>query len=169
MSAQIIAPEVWAKQRGTSSSDEGGALPYHEDMAATPTREEFDARIEAIESGMDARVERLSGDLRAYTAARDAQLDGLIQRMEERDKRFEVVVTSVAASGATAAKAAEDASNLKTTIIGWGVALILAALGASVALYFGIRQSNIGIVQVMQSSYQQGQQSGVQPLKPPAH
>ncbi len=163
MSAQIIAPEVWAKQRSTSSSDGGEEPPYHEDMSTAPTREEFNARIEAIERGMDARVERLSGDLRAYTSARDAQLDGLIQRMDERDKRFENIVASVAASGATAAEAAKDASNLKTTVIGWGIGLILAALGASVALYFGIRQSNIGIVQVMQSSYQQGQQSTAPP------
>ncbi len=117
-----------------------------------PTREEFEARIEAVEARMDTRVVQMTGELHGFVTeqrARDIERD---KRFEERDKRIELLVTN-------AEQSADVARSLKSSMWAASAAIILAVIGTVVASYFANQQSNLAIVQSVIAAFQQGAQS----------
>lgn len=115
---------------------------------STPTREEFEARIETVEARMETRVERIEGRINAFLAHAEERE----KRLEERDRRIE----SIAAS---AAKSAEQAVSLKTNMWLAALTVIIFVVGTVVAAYFATQSSNIGITQTTIAAFQQGQQT----------
>lgn len=126
----------------------------------TLTRDEFEARIEAIEARMDARVATIVARLDAYVARMDEgdkRLDARDKRLDERDKRLDLLVQRDTA-------AAESASNLKTHMWLAASTLMVAVVGTVVASYYATQASHLGMAQTVISAFQQGQQMQM-PLK----
>ena len=149
---------------------------------STVLREEFEARIEAVEARMDARIAAMGARLDAYViraeerdrrlderlderdkrfeerlAERDKRLDERDKRLDERDKRIELIAQQVAA-------AAKSASNLKAHMWLATTTIVIAVLGTVLAAYYATQSSHVGITQAVISAFQQGQQMQM-PLK----
>ncbi|RQZ50904.1 hypothetical protein DIE17_03770 [Burkholderia sp. Bp9099] len=131
----------------------------------TPSREEFQARLEAIEARMDARVAKIEGRIDAFIAQaeeRDKRVSATMEerdrRMEERDKRIEML-----ASRST--QAAESASTLKANMWLAALTVVIAVVGTVIAAYFATQSSNIMIEQTAISAFQQGQNTPPAPPK----
>ena len=129
---------------------------------STPTREEFEARIEAVEARMDARVAAIGARLDEYTARADERMQGFLamsaerdKRVDEcfaeRDKRFDLLVQRVDA-------ALERTSHLATHVWLATLTVILAVAGTVVGAYYATQSSHIGVTQAVISAFQQGQQ-----------
>ncbi|WP_206951691.1 hypothetical protein [Trinickia acidisoli] len=133
---------------------------------STPTREEFEARIEAVEARMDARVAAMLARFDAFEARadererrfderlneRDKRLDERDRRLDERDKRFELLTEQIAAS-------AKDAYSLRTHMWLAASTVILATVGTVVGAYYATQSSHLGLTQAVISAFQQGQQT----------
>ncbi len=96
------------------------------------------ARIAGLEGRVDARIAGLEGRIEAHMAA-----------SSERDRRIELIATSVAES-------AKEARSLKSNMWLAVLTVMLTVVATTFASYFASRQSNLAIVQAVQSSYQQG-------------
>lgn len=129
--------------------DGGGGGGDHGDMS-TLTREEFEARIETVETRMDARIQRIEDRFDSFAreqSVRDVERE---KRLEERDKRIESIALS-------AADSAGKAANLKTNMWLAALTVIIFVVGTVVAAYFATQSSNIGITQTTIAAFQQGQ------------
>jgi phosphotransferase system glucose/maltose/N-acetylglucosamine-specific IIC component len=116
----------------------------------TPTRSEFEARIEAVEARMDARFTATMARLDAF----EARSEEREKRLQERDKRIELLVQ-------TATEAAKSASNLKTHV--WlAVSTLMFAVGGTVlAAYHATQSSHYDLAQTLISAFQQGQRASL--------
>lgn len=123
---------------------------------STPTREEFEARLETVEARMDARVAKIEGKIDTLIA----QMSERDRRQEERDKRIEMLAES-------AAKSAEHASTLKGHFWGAVVTIVLSVGGIAIASYFSTQSSNIMIAQTTLAAFQAGQANPPPPAKKP--
>jgi tetrahydromethanopterin S-methyltransferase subunit G len=132
-------------QASRVSVDDGSGGGDDGDMS-TPTREEFEARLETVEARMDGRVARIEGKIDAFMA----QALERDKRLDERDKRIELLAES-------AARSAERASNLKTNFWGAVVTIILSVTAIAVSTYYATQSSNLAIVQTTLAAFQQGQ------------
>ncbi|WNC90921.1 hypothetical protein RI103_06110 [Paraburkholderia sp. FT54] len=112
---------------------------------STPTREEFEARLETVEARMDARVARIEGKIDAFMA-----------QAAERDKRLEILAEH-------ATKAAEQAGSLKSNMWLAAITVVIAVVGT----YYATQSSNIGMTQAVIAAFQQGQNSSTPPPKKP--
>lgn len=115
----------------------------HEEQAhmSTPSREEFDAKIEAVEARMDTRV--------GVVIAKIDAMEVFVKSQMER----------ATAAAESAAKSAEKASELKQTLWVTAIATIISVLGIAFGAYYGMQQSNIGLVQAVTAMFQLGQQN----------
>lgn len=130
------------------------------------TRDEFEARIEAVEARMDARIaaaiarldafevraEEREQRLLAMFAERDKRLDERDKRLDERDKRLELLYQQAAAT-------AQSASTLETHMWLATSTVVLAVMGTVVGTYYATQSSHLGMAQVVISAFQQGQQT----------
>lgn len=130
------------------------------------TRDEFEARIEAIEARMDARIASAIARLDAFEIRsderekrleerfneRDKRLEERDKRLDERDKRLELLAQRVAA-------AAERASNLKTHFWLAVSTVNLAVIGTVIGAYYATQSSHMTMAQTVISAFQQGQQT----------
>ncbi|KDR34743.1 hypothetical protein BG57_04000 [Caballeronia grimmiae] len=94
---------------------------------STPTREEIDAKLEAIEARMDGRL-----------ASIDGKIDSFLARMEEREKAGEVRAESLKESlqrtNDAVSRVENSSSSLKYWLIGTAIATVvaLASLNATI-------------------------------------
>lgn len=125
---------------------------------STPTREEFEARIEAVEARMDARVAAIGARLDEYTARADERMQGFLAMSAERDKRvdecfaergkrFDLLVQRVDA-------ALERTSHLTTHVWLATLTVIFAVAGTVVGAYYATQSSHIGVTQAVISAFQ---------------
>jgi len=129
------------------------------------TREQFDAKIEAIEARMDARVELSNAKADASHAKADAthaRLDSFIALQAERDRRFFDVQAERdkrldALPGQITSLALEmraGFSSLRTTIL-------VTAITATIAIVLGVASFNASLTSNMLAAFQLGE--SVQP------
>lgn len=137
---------VHAGPWGTNSVDEApiahpGTTSYDGAMN-TPSREEIDAKLEAIEARMDGRV-----------AAIQASIDGFMGRMEERslrtDDRFERMDQRMSGIESTMRETQASIGNLKTT-------MIVTALSTVLAIVLGVAAFNATVLSNMLASFESG-------------
>jgi hypothetical protein len=102
---------------------------------STPTREEIDAKLEAMEARMDGRV-----------AAIQASIDGFTGRMEERFARAD---DRAARLEETVRDTQASIGNLKTTIITTAIATVLA-------IVLGVAAFNATVLSNMVASFESG-------------
>ncbi|NMY08557.1 MULTISPECIES: hypothetical protein [Pseudomonas] len=118
---------------------------YVKDDRATPsdhteamndiTREEFNAKIETIETKMDARVESVS-----------AKIEGFLSAQAERDKRLDIVLAQIG----------KDNGDTKTSIGSMKTTLIVTAVSTALAIVLGVAGFNTALTSNMLSAFQLG-------------
>ncbi|MBU6489209.1 MAG: hypothetical protein KGQ57_15510 [Burkholderiales bacterium] len=123
------------------------------------TRVEFEARIEAVEARMDARIAAAIARLDAFEVRAEEREQRLLtmfaerdKRLDERDKRLELLYQQAAA-------AAQSASTLKAHMWLATSTVVLAVVGTVVGAYYATQSSHLGMAQVVISAFQQGQQT----------
>ncbi|RWQ69245.1 hypothetical protein DR116_0031260, partial [Bacillus cereus] len=80
------------------------------------SREEFDARIETIETRMDGRVAEMRADIRGFLAAQAERDKVYLERdkaLQERDKRYDVMWMGVQKIADESREAIRQASTVK--------------------------------------------------------
>lgn len=136
---------------------------------STPTREEFVARIEAVEARMDARVAAIGARLDEYSARADERMQGLSamfaerdKRLEERDKRFFEQIENMNRRFDDRDKRIDTAlqriSHLSTHMWMVGATFVLASAATVIGAYYAAQSSHLGVTQAVISAFQQGQQ-----------
>ncbi|MBC3209356.1 hypothetical protein HU755_21365 [Pseudomonas sp. SWRI111] len=115
------------------------------------SREEFDAKIETIETRMDGRVAEMRADIRGFLAAQ-AERD---KTQEERDKRYDLIWMDVQKSTDESRAAIRQASTVKanywaaTTVHFLGVAsLLVGAHFANQAAVLTTIQTTLAAIQI---------------------
>lgn len=69
---------AWLKQMNESYAVESeGLQPHNEPMSTAPTREEFEAKLETIETKMDARVQRIEDKMDGFLSASKETQDSI--------------------------------------------------------------------------------------------
>lgn len=112
------------------------------------TREEFNAKLETIETKMDARVEIVSTKIEGFMAA---QL--------ERDKRLEAALSQITANHA---ETKSSISSMKNT-------LIVTAVTGVIAIVLGIAAFNATLTSNMLAAFQAGKaEQPTAPISAPA-
>ncbi|MBJ2270723.1 hypothetical protein JFT60_25425 [Pseudomonas sp. MF6772] len=134
---------------------------YVKDDRATPsghtqamndiTREEFNAKIETIETKMDARVESVS-----------AKIEGFLSAQAERDKRLDVVLAQIG----------KDNGDTKTSISSMKTTLVVTAVSTVLAIVLGVAAFNTALTSNMLSAFQLGKStptSAYETVAPESH
>lgn len=99
------------------------------------TREELSAKLETIETKMDARVESVS-----------AKIDGFLSVQAERDKRLDAALAQIS----------KDHGETKAGISSMKTVLIVTAVSSVLAIVFGIASFNTALTSNMISAFQLG-------------
>jgi Flp pilus assembly protein TadB len=127
----------WSVDSDPGSSIADAPEPAYDGPMNAPTREEFNARIEAVEARMDGRV-----------TAIQASIEGFMGRMEERllrtDDRFARIENSQRETQASL-------GSLKTTIIVTAVSTVLA-------IVLGVAAFNATVLSNMVASFESGKE-----------
>ncbi|VVQ37550.1 hypothetical protein [Pseudomonas fluorescens] len=151
------------------SDSEASQYPYSEPLneirntqtMSTISREEFDARIETIETRMDARMEGVSMRIDAFLAAQAERdkANGRIQSemdraQAERDKRFELMSSAIQTIAEESKEAIKQASTTKANV--WAatavqlvglVAIVVGACYANQANMYAAIQTTLAAIQ----------------------
>lgn len=99
------------------------------------TREEFNAKLETIETKMDARVESVS-----------AKIECFIATQAERDKRLEATIAQIATSQAETKSGLSSMKN----------AMLITAISTVLAIVFGVASFNTALTANMMLAFQLG-------------
>lgn len=99
------------------------------------TREEFNAKLETIETKMDARV-----------AAVSSKIDAFVAVQSERDKRMEATLNQISASH----------GEIKSSIGSMKTTMIVTAVSTVLAIVIGIAGFNAMLTSNMVASFQMG-------------
>jgi hypothetical protein len=129
-----------------------------QEQMSTVTREEFEARIEAVEARMDARVAGAIARMDATDVRIDERFQWLTAMFAERDKRLDERDKRIELLAHKAAAAAESASNLKAHLWLAASTVIIAVIGTVIAAYFATQSSHLTLAQTIISAFQHGQQ-----------
>nr|WP_315435652.1 hypothetical protein [uncultured Pseudomonas sp.] len=122
------------------------------------SREEFDARIETIETRMDGRVAEMCADIRGFLAAQAERDKVYLERdkaLQERDKRYDLMWMGVQKIADESREAIRQASTVKanywaaTTVHFLGVAsLLVGAHFANQAAVLTTIQTTLAAIQI---------------------
>ncbi|NWB09003.1 hypothetical protein HX862_13910 [Pseudomonas sp. D5002] len=116
------------------------------------TREEFNAKLETIETKMDARVESVSAKIESFLASQ-AERD---KAQLERDKRFELLAERVTKAAEGAEDAAKQAATVKSNYWAAVIVQLLAVVAILVGAYYANQANVLGAMQTTMSAFQAG-------------
>jgi len=132
---------------------------------STPSREEIDAKLMAIEARMDSRVASIEGKIDALLATlqgneklnteRWRTFDARAAVLDERDKRLTDIADRAVKAAEGAESAAQEARSLKLNFWASVVAQVAAVAAIIVGAYFANQASVIGIGQLIAAVAQQ--------------
>jgi hypothetical protein len=120
----------------------------------TISREEFNARIETIETRMDVRVEIMSADIHGYLAVQTQRDKAREQIQSERDKRYDLISMDMHSIAKGAEEAARQASTMKASF--WAatavnligiVSIVIGACYANQANMYVAIQTTLAAIQ----------------------
>lgn len=125
---------------------------------STVTREEFEARIEAVEARMDARVAGAIARMDATDLRIDERFQRLAAMFAERDKRLDERDKRIELLARRATVAAENTSNLKAHIWLAVSTVVVAVIGTVFGAFYAMQSSHLAMAQTVISAFQHGQQ-----------
>ncbi|USX28633.1 hypothetical protein NHH73_10255 [Oxalobacteraceae bacterium OTU3CINTB1] len=108
-------------------------------MAASPDRDFVDAKLEAVESRMDARVASIESALAAFSAL-----------MQERSRHFDARMARVEMT------ISEIGSEIRSSMAGLKTTIIVTAVGAVLAIVLGVAAFNATVLSAMVASFEAG-------------
>ncbi|MCG8911275.1 hypothetical protein [Pseudomonas sp. DP-17] len=134
------------------------------------TRQELDAKLEAIEARLDTRLASISGKIDAFLAVqaeRDKALEQRDERLLERvnssitlsnewNQKFRLIAERSVEAALSADESAKQAATLKTHFWASVAAQLLAVAAIVVGAYFANQASVLGIASSTLSAYQAG-------------
>lgn len=123
-----------------------GAEQSDTDAMTDITREELDAKLEAIEARMDARVVTIGGKIDAFLAAQ-----------AERDKASEYRFQRIEA----------DVSEIKQSFSSMKSTMIVTAISTVLAIVIGVAAFNATLTSNMLSAFQAWKAESATPASPP--
>ncbi|WP_156183941.1 hypothetical protein [Chromobacterium sp. LK1] len=65
------------REQAPQTLEGGGGPPHNDHMSTAPTREEFEAKLETIETKMDARVQRIEDKMDGFLSASKETQDSI--------------------------------------------------------------------------------------------
>ena len=105
---------------------------------STVSREEFNARIETIETRMDARIDGVRAEIREFLAIQSER----DKTQVERDKRYDLISQEMRKISRGAEEAARQASTVKANV--WAATVVqLLGIVAIVAGAYYANQANM--------------------------
>ena len=105
---------------------------------STVSREEFNARIETIETRMDARIDGVRAEIREFLAIQSER----DKTQVERDKRYDLISQDMRKISRGAEEAARQASTVKANV--WAATVVqLLGIVAIVAGAYYANQANM--------------------------
>jgi len=110
------------------------------------TREEFNAKLETIETRMDARVESVSSKIDAFLTTQAAVQVERDKAQAERDKRLDGILAQIG----------KDQSDTKSSISSMKTTLIVTAVSTVLAIVLGVASFNTALTANMMSAFQLG-------------
>jgi hypothetical protein len=131
----------------------------HNETMTDISRQELDAKLEAVEARMDARVATIA-----------SKIDLFLAKSENSEQVLRLISQQAVDASVSAAASAERAGGIKSSLWITSITTILSVLGIALAAYFGTQQSNLGIVQTTISAFESGRNAGppiVTPQTPP--
>lgn len=108
-------------------------------MAASPDRDFLDAKLEAVESRMDARVASIESALAAFSSLMEERSRHLDARMARMESTISEIMSEIRSAMA----------GLKTTII-------VTAISAVLAIVLGVAAFNATVLSAMVASFEAG-------------
>ncbi|WP_241663546.1 hypothetical protein [Pseudomonas sp. Sample_11] len=131
------------------------------------TREEFNAKLETIETKMDARAESVSSKIEAFLAVQaerdqrfNERLASSITLSDEWNQKFRMLAEQSAQAAISADASAKEAATLKTHFWASVVAQVLAVGAIVVGAYFANQANVLSAVSTTVSVFQAGQEHG---------
>ncbi|WP_243432885.1 MULTISPECIES: hypothetical protein [unclassified Pseudomonas] len=129
------------------------------------SREEFDARIETIETRMDGRVAEMRADIRGFLAAQ-AERDKALQ---ERDKRYDVMWMGVQKIADESREAIRQASTVKANYWAATTVHFLGVASSLVGAHFANQAAVLTTIQTTLAAIQIGKEvSSPKPVVQPS-
>lgn len=110
------------------------------------TREEFNAKLEIIETRMDARVEAVSSKIDAFLTTQAAVQVEREKAQAERDKRLDGILAQIG----------KDQGDTKSSISSMKTTLIVTAVSTVLAIVLGVASFNTALTANMMSAFQVG-------------
>ena len=111
-------------------------------IMSTVSREEFNARIETIETRMDARIDGVRAEIREFLAIQSERDKARDQAQVERDKRYDLISQDMRKISRGAEEAARQASTVKANV--WAATVVqLLGIVAIVAGAYYANQANM--------------------------
>jgi len=132
-------------------------------MTAVP-RDVFDAKIEAIEARMDARIESTHSKIDATNAKLDATAEAIHDRVDhflaaqaERDQRyFEGQAIRDRQLEALTGEVRDMAVEMRTGFSSLRTTILVTAVTATLAIVFGVASFNASLTSNMLAAFQMG-------------
>ncbi|MCF1487551.1 hypothetical protein LZ838_09270 [Pseudomonas sp. AA27] len=134
------------------------------------TREEFNAKLETIETKMDARAEAISSKIDSFLtlqAERDQRfnerLNSSIALSDEWNQKFRMLAEQSVQAAASADASAKEAATLKTHFWASVIAQLLAVGAIVVGAYFANQANVLSAVSTTVSVFQAGKDQAKAP------
>lgn len=131
--------------RGTRQVAQSAEPAYDQD-AMPISREELDAKFEALlarnDGRLDAAVARIEGKLDTATARNDGRLD--------------TIAAELRAIQGSQTESREDARSNRSLLMGSVLATLLAVIGTGATVYFGLASNNASLIQSVTGAFALG-------------
>ncbi|WP_265535454.1 hypothetical protein [Pseudomonas saponiphila] len=139
------------------------------------TREELNAKLETIETKMDARAEAMSAKLDAFLAVQaerdlrfNENLRSSITLSDEWNQKFRLLTEQSVKAATDADASAKEAASLKTHFWASVAAQVLAVGAIVVGAYFANQANVLSAISTTVSVFQAGKDVGKTPEPSPA-
>lgn len=120
------------------------------------TREEFNARLEAIEARMDARIESVSSKIDSFLATQSAVQIERDKAQAERDRRLEMLAERATKAAEGAEEAAKQAATVKANYWAAVGVQLLAVVAVLVGAYYANQANVFGAMQTTMAAFTTG-------------
>lgn len=169
-----VGDSIFSRNRRYVPHDDKPPHQSHTQDMSNISREEFNAKLEVIESRMDARAESVSAKIDAFLAVQserdqrfNEKLNSSITLSDEWNQKFRMLAEQSVQAAASADASAREAATLKTHFWASVAAQVLAVGAIVVGAYFANQANVLSAISTTVSVFQAGKDTGKTPEQPP--
>ncbi|SFU97960.1 hypothetical protein [Pseudomonas sp. OV546] len=163
----------WAEAQFSSTANDRLTTRVHTESMSEISREEFNAKLETIETKMDSRAESVSSKIDAFLAVQaerdkrfNESLNSSITLSDEWSQKFRMLAEQSVQAAASAEASAKEAATLKTHFWASVIAQLLAVGAIVVGAYFANQANVLSAVSTTVSVFQAGKDHSKPMLEP---